>query len=84
MSGIEIAGAILLILASALLTVLVMMQDDKSDGMGAIMGGSSSDSYLGKNRGRTLDAILGRWTKVVAIVFFVLVLAVDISLIFIK
>lgn len=84
MSGIEIAGAILLILASALLTVLVMMQDDKLDGMGAIMGGSSSDSYLGKNRGRTLDAILGRWTKVVAIVFFVLVLAVDISLIFIK
>ncbi len=84
MGGIEIAGAILIILASVLLTLLVLVKDDKSDGMSAIMGGSSSDSYLGKNRGRTLDAVLGRWTKVVAIVFFVLVLAVNISLIFIK
>ncbi len=84
MSGIEIAGAILLILASALLTLLVLMKDSKSGGMGAIMGGMDSDSYLGKNRGRTLDAILGRWTKVAAIVFFVLVLAVNVSLIFIK
>ena len=74
MGGIEIAGAILIILASVLLTLLVLVKDDKSDGMSAIMGGSSSDSYLGKNR----------WTKVVAIVFFVLVLAVNISLIFIK
>lgn len=84
MSGIEIAGAILLILASLLLSLLVLMQEDKSQNMGAIMGGSSSDSYLGKNRGRTLDAILGRWIKIAAIVFFVLVLAVNISFLFLK
>lgn len=83
MSGIEIAGAILLILASVLLTVIILMQDSKSDGMGAMMGGGS-DSYYGKNRGRTLDAILNRWTKVVAIVFFVIVAAVNIGIMILK
>ncbi|MFA9379978.1 MAG: preprotein translocase subunit SecG [Acetanaerobacterium sp.] len=85
MSGIEIAAAILLIIASALLIILVLMQDSKSGGMGALMGGSDGDSsYFGKNRGRTLDAILSRWTKIVSIAFFVLVVGVNIVLMLLK
>ena len=83
MSGIEIAGAIVLIIASVLLTIIIVLQDNKSDGMNALMGGSS-DSYYGKNKGRTLDAILNRWTKIIAIAFFVVIVAVNVALVIIK
>ncbi|SDN48429.1 preprotein translocase subunit SecG [Acetanaerobacterium elongatum] len=83
MSGIEIAGAIVLIIASVLLTIIIVLQDNKSGGMNAVMGGSS-DSYYGKNKGRTLDAILSRWTKIIAIAFFVVIVAVNVALVIIK
>lgn len=83
LSGIEIAGAIVLIIASVLLTIIILLQDNKSNGMNAIVGGSS-DSYYGKNKGRTIDAILSRWTKIIAIAFFVVIVAVNIALVVIK
>lgn len=83
MSGIEIAGAIVLIIASVLLTIIILMQNSKSDGMNAVMGGGS-DSYYGKNKGRTLDAILNRWTKIIGIVFFVVVVAMNVIVLLIK
>lgn len=83
LSGIEIAGAIVLIIASVLLTIIIVLQDNKSNGMNAIMGGGS-DSYYGKNKGRTLDAILSRWTKIIAIAFFVVIVAVNVALVIIK
>ena len=36
---------------------------------GAIAGGS--ETFFGKNKGRTIDAILSKWTSVVAIAFLV-------------
>lgn len=79
MGGIEIAGGILILIAALLLIVIILMQNADSDGLGAI-GGGSSDSYYGKNKGRTIDAILGRWTKIIAVVFFVLTIGVNIAI----
>ena len=83
MNAFEIVGGILLILSGILIIALVMSQQGRQMGMNAI-NGSSSESYFGKNRGRTLDAILERWTKVAAIVFFILTVVVNVVAVVVK
>lgn len=75
MGAVEIIGGILLIITCILIVVLVSMQESKSDGLSAVSG--ASDSYLGKNGGRTFDAMLKRFTKYAAIAFFVLTVIVN-------
>lgn len=77
MGVLQIIGGILLIISCILLVVLVMFQDSKQDGMQALSG-SQSDSYLSRNRGKTLDAKLVFITKILLIVFFVLTITVNI------
>lgn len=74
MSGFEIAGAILLIITSVLIVLLVMFQSPKGDGLSGLAGGS--DSYYGRNSERTMDAMLSKYTKIAAIAFGVLTIAV--------
>ena len=66
-------GAVLLI-ASVLIVILVMLQQSQQQGLsGAIAGGT--DSFFDKNKGRTKEAQLAKFTKILAIVFFVATLA---------
>lgn len=83
MNVLEIIGGVVLLLACIALIVLVMLQEGKDRNTQAITGGFS-DSYLGKNSGRTLDAILGKITKYAAIVFFVLTLLVSVFTVYVK
>lgn len=80
MGAIEIVGGILLIITCVFIIMLVSMQEPKSDGLSAMNG--STDSYLGKNGGRTFDAMLKRFTKIGAIVFFVLTVLVNVIAVF--
>ena len=75
MNAFEIVGGILMLITSVLITLLVLFQEPKGDGMSAL-GGGGGDSYLGKNRGRTRDAMLATITKYAAIVFFVVTIVV--------
>lgn len=59
------------------LVVLVLMQEGKSAGLGAISG--SSDTYWGKNKGRSREANLVRFTKILAILFIVLAAVLNIN-----
>ena len=53
------------------LVVIVTMQSSKSAGLsGAIAGGS--DTYLGKNKGKTFEKKLAKLTKWVAVAFILL------------
>lgn len=63
--------SIVMIVVSIVLTVLVLLQEGKSAGLGAI-GGGSSDTYWGKNKGRSKEGKLDLATKILAVVFFVL------------
>lgn len=75
-----IISAILLVLA-LIIIVLVLFQQSDDDGLSGAISGSSSagyDSYLGKNEGRTTNAKLAKFTKIVAVIFFVLVLVINI------
>lgn len=78
-----IAGSLLLICCLALI-LLVMMQESKQGGLGSTFGDSSTESYFGKNSGRTLEAMLSKFTKVFAIVFFILTILVSIFSVYIK
>ncbi len=83
MNVIEIVCGVLLLVACLVLIVLVMMQEGKQ-GMSQSLGGGSSDSYLDKNSGRTLDAVLAKITKIAAIAFFVLTIVVTVVAVYNK
>lgn len=63
--------SIVMIVVSIVLTVLVLLQEGKSAGLGAL-GGGSTDTYWGKNKGRSKEGKLDLATKVLTFVFFVL------------
>lgn len=67
-----IIGIVLIILAITIIGV-VLLQEGRQANLGAING--AADAFMEKGRARTLDAVLSRWTKVIMIVFFVLVFA---------
>ena len=52
------------------LTIIVLMQEGKSQGLGAIAG--AADTYWGKNKGRSMEGGLVKDTTVMAVLFFVL------------
>ena len=81
MGALKIVLGVLLILASLAIIVIVMMQKSREGGLsGAIAGGS--DTFFGKNKGRTLEARLAKITRYLAIVFFVLAFAATLLMLF--
>ena len=69
--------SIILILCDLVLVAVVMLQSGKSAGLsGAIAGGA--DTFLSKNKAKSLDAKLAKMTKWVAILWVLLTLALSI------
>jgi preprotein translocase subunit SecG len=65
----------LLVIVSIGLIVIVLLQSGRSAGLsGAITGGA--EQLFGKQKARGLDAVLQRITVVLAVLFFVLTIAV--------
>ncbi|MBR0541877.1 MAG: preprotein translocase subunit SecG [Clostridia bacterium] len=83
MSALQILIGVLVIISSLIIIVVVLMQQSREAGLsGAISG--AADTFFGKNKGRTIEAKLEKFTKFFGIFFFVLVLAATILLLFIK
>ena len=61
---------IIFILVCIALTVLVLMQEGKSAGLGSISG--AAETYWGKNKGRSMEGMLVKITKWLAVLFIVL------------
>lgn len=81
MSILEISmGAVLIILAVAL-TLVVLFQEGHQRSVGAITG-SMGDTFLTKHKSRSIDSFLERWTRVIAIGFFLAVVATNVILYF--
>jgi preprotein translocase subunit SecG len=57
------------------LTVVVLMQEGKSQGLGAIAG--AAESYWGKNKGRSMEGGLVKATTIMAVLFFVLAIVLN-------
>lgn len=83
MTAIDIILGVLLLISSVLIIAVILLQEGRQAGIsGAIAGGA--DSFLGKNKGHTMSARLEKWTKVIAIGFFLLTLAANIVAYFVK
>ncbi len=77
MGALEITITVIQLLACLAIVVIVLMQSGKSAGLSGAIGGGSGDTFLSKNKSKTLDARLARMTKWVAVVFIVLTLVLD-------
>ncbi len=58
------------------LIVIILLQEGKSAGLGSISG--MADSYWGKNKGRSMEGTLEKFTKAAAVLFMVLAVVLNI------
>ena len=72
----KIALVILFVILGVALSAIILMQEGKSDGLGALSG--STDTYWQKNRGRSVEGSLEKFTKFGTVAFFVVALLLDI------
>lgn len=68
---------IVFIIISIALTVIVLMQEGKQTGLGAIAG--SSETYWSKNKGRSVEGMLVKLTRVLVILFLVIAAVLNIG-----
>ena len=73
METLNLVLTIIQVICGLAVIAVVMLQSGKSAGLsGAIAGGA--DTFLSKNKAKSWDAKLARWTKWVAIGFMILTL----------
>ena len=68
---------IVFIVVCVALSALVLMQEGKADGLGAISG-STSDTYWSKNKGRSMEGVLVKSTTILAIAFMIIAMLLNI------
>ena len=66
-----VLGVLLAIVSVAIIVVIILQE-----GIGAVTG--VADSYFSKNKARSIDAFLSRWTKVFAAIFVIFVIALNV------
>ena len=67
MEALRVVINIIFILVCVALTVLVLMQEGKSAGLGSISG--AAETYWGRNKGRSMEGMLVKITKILAVFF---------------
>lgn len=73
------ALSIVFAIACVILILAVLFQSGKSSGLSGVLSGGS-DTFLAKNKARSLDARIAKATKWIAIAFMVMALALTIAL----
>lgn len=68
---------VVFIIISVALTVIILMQESKSAGLGAIAG--AADTYWGKNKGRSMEGKLVTFTKILAVLFVIIAIILNIN-----
>lgn len=77
MEVLRIILTIIFILICIGLTVLVLMQEGKQAGLGTI--GGMAETYWGKNKGRSMEGLLVKLTKFLAVGFILLAVLLNVS-----
>lgn len=70
MAVLKIVLTVFFIFVCLALVVLVLMQEGKSAGLGSISG--AAETYWGKNKGRSMEGRLVKFTKILAVLFMVI------------
>mgnify|MGYP002715355975 CR=1 FL=1 len=78
MEVLRIVLTIIFIIVCIGLTVLVLMQEGKSAGLGAISG--AAETYWGKNKGRSMEGALLKISKYLAGAFILLAVILNLNI----
>lgn len=70
-----VLGGVLLLFSVAIIIVIIL-QEGHQQGLGVVTGGA--DTFFSKNKARSIDTFLARWTKVFAIGFVVIVIGINV------
>ncbi len=70
MSVLKVILTVVFIIICIALTVVILMQEGKSAGLGAIAG--AADTYWGKNKGRSMEGVLVKITRVMVVLFILI------------
>ena len=77
MGALEMIIGIIVILVSLAIIVAVIFQKSHRRGVNGVISGAA-DSFFSRNKAKTADAKFAKITKVLAVVFFVLVIVANI------
>ena len=77
MGALRITLTIIFIIICLALTVLVLMQEGKDEGLGAISG--AAETYWGKNKRRSMEGNLVKITRVLAVLFFLMAIVLNLN-----
>ena len=78
MAVLKIILTVVFIIISIALTVIILMQEGKSAGPGAIAG--AADTYWGKNKGRSMEGRLVTGTKILVVLFIVIAAVLNLGI----
>ena len=78
MEILRIILSVIFVIDCIALTIVVMFQESKGAGLAGLAGGAS-ESYWGKNKGRSMEGLLVKMTKVLATLFIVLAVVLNLN-----
>ena len=73
MQPIQIVLGVAILIVAVLLVFVVILQQSQRTGLNSTIGGGN-ETFLSKNKSRSADAKLARFTKILTVMFFVLVI----------
>ena len=79
MDILRIVLTIIFVIDCIALAAIILLQEGKSAGLGTISG--VADTYWGQNKGRSMEGALVKSTKFLAILFMILAVVLNLSLI---
>ena len=77
MGALRITVSVVYIIVSVALVILVLMQEGKAQGLGSISG--AAETYWGKNKGLSMEGMLVRITKILAVLFLLLTAVLNLN-----
>lgn len=78
MDVLKVILTILFIIIGIAIAVVVLLQEGKTQGLGAISG--AAETYWGKNKGRSMEGMLVKSTAVFVALFIILALVLNLSI----
>ena len=78
MGALRITLTIVFIIVSVALAAIVLMQEGKSAGLGVISG--AAETYWGKNKGRSIEGKLEKFTKILVVAFMLIAILLNMNL----
>ena len=78
MAVVKIILQIVFIIICIALAALVLLQEGKAQGLGAISG--AAETYWGKNKGRSMEGTLVKLTKWLAIAFMLISIVLNLNI----